>query len=127
MNLIEVVILVGVQCLGPVEVAQGTTNVGKVPCAVLIRLNEETGKVAFTPPSAASNPEVIAMLMKPGEAAPPEAADPDETPLAEGDAQALPAAPQPQLKGTPPGKAGENARETQDGRGEEKEARRQAQ
>jgi hypothetical protein len=100
MNLIEVVILAGVQCLSPVEAAEGTTNVGKVPCAVLIRLNEETGKVPFTPPSAASNPEVVAMLVKPGEAAPPEAAEPDETPLAEGDAQALPAAPQPQLKET---------------------------
>jgi hypothetical protein len=98
MNLIEVVILAGVQCLSPVEAAEGTTIVGKVPCAVLIRLNEETGKVAFTPPSAASNPEVIAMLVKPGEAGLPEPAGPEVAPFAEGDAQDLPAAQKPRLK-----------------------------
>jgi hypothetical protein len=98
MTLIEVVILAGVQCLSPVEAAEGTTIVGKVPCAVLIRLNEETGKVAFTPPSAASNPQVIAMLVRSDGPPPPDAAAPEEAPLAEGDAQDQPPAPRPQLK-----------------------------
>jgi pyruvate/2-oxoglutarate dehydrogenase complex dihydrolipoamide acyltransferase (E2) component len=98
MNLIEVVILAGVQCLSPVEAAEGTTIVGKVPCAVLIKLDEETGKVDFTPPSAASNPQVIAILVKPGGADAPAASAPDETPTAEGDAQDQPEAQKPELR-----------------------------
>ena len=56
MTLIEVVILAGAHCLSPVQEAEGTTEIGKVPCAVLIRLDETTGDVDFTPPSAATRP-----------------------------------------------------------------------
>ncbi len=95
MNVIEVVILAGVQCLSPVQAAEGSTIIGKVPCAVLITLNEETGEVDFTPPAAASDPQVIAMLVKPDESASPSGPEPAEVPVAEGDAQDLPIAPKP--------------------------------
>jgi hypothetical protein len=65
MTLIEVVLLSGVHCLSPVEEAKAATIVAKVPCAVVIRLDDKTGDVDFTPPAAASNPQVIAMLVKP--------------------------------------------------------------
>ena len=68
MNLIEVVILAGAQCLSPLQAADGATEVSKVPCAVLISLNKETGDVEFMPPAAATDPQVIAMLVRPGDA-----------------------------------------------------------
>jgi hypothetical protein len=64
MTLIEIVILAGAQCLSPVQEARGTTEVGKVPCAVLIRMDQKTGDVEFTPPAAATDPKVIAMLLR---------------------------------------------------------------
>jgi hypothetical protein len=84
MTLIEVVILAGAQCLSPVQEARGTTEAGKVPCAVLIRMDQQTGDVEFTPPAAATDPQVIAMLIQPD----PAGADPQ----GEGDAQVAEAA-----------------------------------
>jgi hypothetical protein len=98
MTLIEVVILAGVQCLSPVQPAEGTTVLGKVPCAVLIRLDEDTGDVDFTPPSAASNREVIAMLVKTDEVEALAGSEPVDDTTAEGDAQDLPVAPKPQAR-----------------------------
>lgn len=69
MNLVEVVILVGVQCLSPVESGPGITEAGKVPCAVLIRHDPDTAEVDIVPASAATDPNVIAMLVKPRTAA----------------------------------------------------------
>lgn len=65
MNLVEVVILVGVQCLSPIESGPGLTEVGKVPCAVLIRQDPRTADIEIIPPAAATDPAVIAMLVKP--------------------------------------------------------------
>ena len=79
MTLIEVVILAGAQCLSPVQEVPGTTEVGKVPCAVLIRMDQKTGDVEFTPPAAATDPQVIAMLLRPTPS--------DADPQGEGDAQ----------------------------------------
>jgi len=101
MTLIEVVILAGVQCLSPVQAAEGTTIIGKVPCAALIRLDEDTGEVDFTPPSAASNRQVIAMLVKPDEPEAPAGSQPAEDRAAEGDAQDLPVTPKPQAREKP--------------------------
>lgn len=98
MNLIEVVLLAGVQCMSPVQPAEGTTVLGKVPCAVLIRLDEDTGDVDFTPPSAASNREVIALLVKTDDVEVPAIPEPEEDTTAEGDAQDLPVAPKPQAR-----------------------------
>lgn len=64
MNLIEVVILAGAQCLSPIQSADAATVAGKVPCAVLIHMNPDTGDVEFTPPTAATDPQVIASLVK---------------------------------------------------------------
>jgi hypothetical protein len=79
-----------------VEADQGRTIVGKVPCAVLVSLDEETGKVGFTPPAAASNPQVIAILVEPARAGEDPAAD---DPVGEGDAQEAPAVPKPAARG----------------------------
>lgn len=69
MNLVEVVILVGAQCLSPVESGPGITEAGKVPCAVLIRHDPDTAEIDIVPASAATDPDVIAMLVKPRAAA----------------------------------------------------------
>jgi hypothetical protein len=98
MTLIEVVLLAGVQCVSPVQPAEGTTIIGKVPCAVLIRFDEDTGDVDFTPPSAASNREVIAMLVKTEDTEAPDGSEPADGAAAEGDAQDLPVAPRPQAR-----------------------------
>lgn len=65
MKLVEVVILVGSHCLSPMESGAGLTEVGKVPCAVLIRQDPQTSDVEIIPSSAATDPDVIAMLVKP--------------------------------------------------------------
>ena len=64
-KLVEVVILLGSQCMSPLQQGEGVTDVGKVPCAVLIRQDAATGDTEFIPRSAATDPEVIAMLVKP--------------------------------------------------------------
>ena len=86
MTLIEVVILAGAQCLSPVQEAAGATEVSKVPCAVVIRLDQQTGDVQFTPPAAATDPKVIAMLVKPGREMARWEGPATESPGAEGDA-----------------------------------------
>jgi hypothetical protein len=65
---------------------------------VLIRLDEDTGDVDFTPPSAASNREVIAMLVKTDEVEALAGSEPVDDTTAEGDAQDLPVAPKPQAR-----------------------------
>lgn len=65
MKLVEVVILVGSQCLSPVQSAPGLTEVGKVPCAVLIRQDPQTADVEIVPQAAATDPDVVAMLVRP--------------------------------------------------------------
>lgn len=70
MNLVEVVILVGARCISPMESGDGITEVGKVPCAVLVLQDAATSRVDFVPPSAATDPAVIAMLVKPRPGAP---------------------------------------------------------
>lgn len=70
MKLVEVVILVGSQCLSPVQLGVGQTEAGKVPCAVLIRQDPETADIEIVPRAAATDPNVIAMLVKPRAYAP---------------------------------------------------------
>lgn len=65
MKLVEVVILVGSQCLSPLQPGHGVTEAGKVPCAVLIRQDPKTSDIEIVPHSAATDPDVIAMLVKP--------------------------------------------------------------
>lgn len=65
MKLVEVVILVGSQCLSPMESGPGLTEVGKVPCAVLVRQDPQTSEIEFVPAAAATDPDVVAMLVKP--------------------------------------------------------------
>ena len=65
MNLVEVVRLVGAQCLSPLVSGPGITEVGKVPCAVLIRHDPVTAEIDIVPAAAATDPDLIAMLLKP--------------------------------------------------------------
>jgi hypothetical protein len=77
MRLIEVVILAGSQCVSPIQGSEGLTEVVKVPCAVLVRHDAATDEVEILPPGAATDPQVIAVLVKPS--APAAAAAPAET------------------------------------------------
>lgn len=65
MTLVEVVILVGAQCVSPLESGPGFTEAGKVSCAALIRHDAQTGEIEILPSAAATDPDVIAMLVKP--------------------------------------------------------------
>lgn len=96
MTLIEVVILAGAQCLSPIAPADGVTEVGKVPCAVVVKLDQDTGEVQFKPAAAATDPRVVAMLMKPGEiGATADAANENLAPNGGGTAEADAAPPKP--------------------------------
>ncbi len=96
MTLIEVVILAGAQCLSPIAPADGVTEVGKVPCAVVVKLDQETGDVQFKPATAATDPRVVAMLMKPGEIeASADVTVQDPAQKDSGEAEAQPAPPKP--------------------------------
>ena len=87
MTLIEVIILAGAHCVSPIRVDGTVTEVNKVPCAVIIRMDQQTGSVQFAPPAAATDPEVIAMLVKPErDAAAAAVAPATDSPGAEGDA-----------------------------------------
>lgn len=65
MTLVEVVILVGAQCVSPLETGPGVTEASKVSCAVLIRQDKQTSEIEILPRAAATDPDVIAMLVKP--------------------------------------------------------------
>lgn len=64
-NLVEVVILLGAQCVSPLESGPGLTEAGKVHCAVLVLQDPQTSEVEFVPPTAATDPAVVAMLARP--------------------------------------------------------------
>jgi len=64
MTLVEVVILLGAQCLSPLESGVGVTQASKVPCAVLISHDQQTSNVEIVPPSAATDPALITVLVE---------------------------------------------------------------
>lgn len=64
MKLVEVVILVGSQCISPLQQAPHATEAGKVDCAVLIHRDTETGAFAVVPPGAYGHPEVRMALQR---------------------------------------------------------------
>lgn len=61
MKLVQIVILLGQQCVSPVEQTPGVTDVARVPCAIVIERQTDTGSVQVKPPSQAGNP-VVAIL-----------------------------------------------------------------
>jgi hypothetical protein len=65
MRLIEVVILAGSHCVSPLQGGDGVTEVVKVPCAVMVRHDAATDAVEIVPSAAATDPQVIAILVKP--------------------------------------------------------------
>lgn len=64
MKLIEVVVLLGAQCISPVQHVDAVTEVGKVQCAVMVEQDTGTGRVTVTPREAADRPEVAAVLKR---------------------------------------------------------------
>ena len=66
MRLIEVVILAGSHCVSPMQGGDGITEVVKVPCAVMVRHDAATDAVEIVPAAAATDPQVIAILVNPG-------------------------------------------------------------
>jgi len=85
MRLIEVVILAGSHCVSPMQGGDGITEVVKVPCAVMVRHDAATDAVEILPPTAATDPQVIALLVKPEGAPPVELAEAPEEVSAKGD------------------------------------------
>ncbi len=61
MKLVQIVILLGQQCVSPMEQTPGVTEVARVPCAIVIERQTDTGSVQVKPPTQASNP-VVAIL-----------------------------------------------------------------
>lgn len=61
MKLVQIVLLLGQQCVSPIEQTPGVTDVARVPCAIVIERQTDTGRVEVKPASQAGNP-VVAIL-----------------------------------------------------------------
>lgn len=116
MKVIELVFLIGAQCVSPVQNAPGLTEVAKVQCAVVIERDSETNIVRVTPESAAALPRVAEAVkrvsMPPVAAAAP---PPPQQPLVQNDAGVVrldvpppPPAIADRTSGGPPPAAAEN-------------------
>ncbi|MCB1377756.1 MAG: hypothetical protein KDK89_05220 [Alphaproteobacteria bacterium] len=68
MKLVEVVILVGSQCISPLQHTANETVAGKVSCAVLIHQDTEKNLLMATPAAAVSHPRVRLALGLPVDA-----------------------------------------------------------
>jgi len=62
MKLIEVVVLLGAQCISPVQHTGTATEAAKVQCAVVIEKDTEAGTLRIMPAGASRQPEVVAVL-----------------------------------------------------------------
>jgi hypothetical protein len=62
MKLIEIVVLLGAQCISPVQHSAANTEVQKVQCAVVIEQDTSAGTVRIVPAGASTRPEVVAVL-----------------------------------------------------------------
>lgn len=71
MRLVEVVVLVGSQCVSPVQQTPHATVASKVPCAVVIHRDTEKNTVAVIPASEKNHPKVREALGLAGDTAPP--------------------------------------------------------
>lgn len=102
MKLIEIVVLLGAQCISPVQHSAATTEVQKVQCAVVIERDTAAGTVRIVPAGASTRPEVVAVLDrldddKAQQIAPTAAPPPDPTART----QAVAAAPAPAIAPPP--------------------------
>lgn len=62
MKLVQIIFLVGTHCISPVEHVQGLSEVHKVPCAIIVNRDTDSGAVTTEPPGLAALPEVAAAL-----------------------------------------------------------------
>ncbi|MCA3574600.1 MAG: hypothetical protein IOC86_11835 [Aestuariivirga sp.] len=93
MKLIEIVVLLGAQCISPVQHSAATTEVQKVQCAVVIERDTAAGTVRIVPAGASTRPEVVAVLdridgdegqrIAPAAAPPPDPTAPAQAAVAE--------------------------------------------
>ena len=67
MKLVEIVVLVGSQCVSPVQQTPHVTVAYKVPCAVVIQRDTEQNSAAVIPASGVNHPRVRAALGLPME------------------------------------------------------------
>ncbi len=72
MKLVQIVLLFGSHCVSPMEHMEGLSEVGKVPCAIIVHRDTETNAVTTEPPGLAAAPEVVAVLGTTPLAAPPQ-------------------------------------------------------
>lgn len=89
MKVIEIVFLIGTQCMSPIQNSPGLTEAAKVQCAVVIEMDSESRQVRISPESAAGVPKVMEtvqrLTMPVAAAAPP----PQQTAKLESDAGAV--------------------------------------
>jgi hypothetical protein len=117
MKLVEVVVLIGAQCISPVQTTAGLTEAAKVQCAVVIEKDTIARTIRIVPAAASTHPQVTAVLerldntapagaMIEPAAAPPTPAPAARTPLA---SPALQPAPETTAAGAAPAEAAEVA------------------
>jgi hypothetical protein len=58
MKIVEIIVLMGTQCVSPIQHSQMMTEVSKVPCAVVIEKDSVTNLVEVSPPAAVNHPTV---------------------------------------------------------------------
>lgn len=95
MKIVELVFLLGAQCVSPLESHPQHTEVSKVPCAVVIEKDTEAQTVTVSPEWAARLPRVAEAMKLPVTAvpasAPPPVQMPPRPPLAAADVAKAPA------------------------------------
>jgi hypothetical protein len=69
MKLVEVVLLVGSQCVSPVQHMPNVTEASKVPCAVMILRDTDANSIDVLPAAGVNHPEVRLALGFPVDAA----------------------------------------------------------
>lgn len=66
MKLVEVVVLLGAQCISPVENTAAATEAAKVQCAVVVEKDTTAGTIRIMPAGASARPEVAAVVNRLG-------------------------------------------------------------
>ena len=67
MKIVEIIVLMGTQCVSPIQHTPSMTEVSKVQCAVVIEKDSVTNTVEVSPPAAVNHPtvsEAMARLSK---------------------------------------------------------------
>ncbi len=64
MKIVEIIVLMGTQCVSPIQHAPMMTEVSKVPCAVVIEKDTVTSQMEVSPPAAVNHPTVSKAMVR---------------------------------------------------------------